>query len=268
MRVLRLLTLLVLIVAVAACSRGGRQARIDVLPADALYETAHEALLKNNNSRAVRYYQRLISRFPFGTFTEQAHLEMAYAQYRLKEHDQAISTVDRFLKTYPTHADADYAQYLRGVVNFYREASFIGRYVELDPSQRDQGAIRQSFIDFSKLLRDYPDSRYADDSRQRMVYLRNSLAQHEVNIAQYYLRRGAYVAAVNRSKYVLENYQQAPESGDALAIMAESYTRLGEQSLADDTRRVLELNYPDHPFLRGESMVERKALWRRLAPFG
>ena len=268
MRVLRLLTLLLLIVAVAACSRGTRQSRMDTLPADSLYETANEALQKNNNGRAIRYYQRLIARFPFGIYTEQAQLEMAYAQYRLKEPDQAISTIDRFLKTYPTHADADYAQYLRGVINFYREASFIGRYIELDASQRDQGATRQSFIDFSKLLRDYPDSRYADDARQRMVYLRNAMARHEVQIAQYYLRRGAYVAAVNRSKAVLENYQQAPESADALAIMVESYTRLGEQALADDTRRVLELNHPDHPFLHGASMINHKPLWRRAIPFG
>lgn len=268
MRVLRLFTLLLLIVVVAACSRGSRADRMNNLPADALYETAHEALQRNNDGRAIRYYQRLIARFPFGIYTEQAQLEMAYAQYRLKQPDQAISTIDRFLKTYPTHADADYAQYLRGVVNFYREASFIGRYIEIDATQRDQGATRQSFVDFSKLLRDYPNSRYADDARQRMVYLRNSMARHEVQIAQYYLRRGAYVAAVNRSKYILENYQQAPESGDALAIMAESYGRLGEQELADDTRRVLELNHPDHPFLRGESMVDPKALWRRMIPFG
>ncbi len=267
MRVLRLLTLLVLIVAVAACARGTREDRLNAMSADVLYETAHEALQKNNNTRAIRHYQRLIARFPFGTYTEQAHLEMAYAQYRLKEYDQAISTIDRFLKTYPTHADADYAQYLRGVINFYREASFIGRYVNLDASQRDQGSTRQSFIDFAKLLRDYPNSSYADDARQRMVFLRNSLARHEIQVAQYYLRRGAYVAAVNRSKHVLENYQQAPESGDALAIMVEAYSRLGEQALADDTRRVLELNYPDHPFLRGESPTDQKPLWRRVVPF-
>lgn len=268
MRFLRLLPLLLLIALAGACSRGARQAKTETLPLDQLYEQAHTSLVRGNNERAIRYYQRLIARFPFGLYTEQAQLELAYAQYRNKKPDEAISTVDRFLKTYPTHPKADYAQYLRGVINFYREASFIGRYVNIDPSLRDQGATRQSFIDFSKLLRDYPNSAYVDDARQRMTYLRNTMALHEVNIAKYYLRRGAYVAAINRSKHVIENYQQAPETGDALAVMVESYTRMGEQTLADDTRRVLEMNYPEHPYLRGEGITRGKPLWRRMVPFG
>lgn len=267
MRVLRLLSLLLLIVVIAAC-RGGSRDRLDTMPVDQMYETGHQALTRGNNDRAIRYYQRLISRFPFGPYTEQAQLDLAYVQYRAKRNDEAISTVDRFLKTYPTHPKADYAQYLRGVVNFYREASFIGRYVKLDPAARDQGATRQSFIDFSRLLREYPDSPYAEDSRLRMVFLRNQMARHEIMIAQYYLRRGAFVAAINRSKYVLENYQQAPEIGDALALMVESYKSMGEQQLADDTLRVLELNHPSHPYLRGESMTRGKAFWRKMIPFG
>lgn len=267
MRCLRLLLLLSLVVLVAACGRGTRQERTETLPVDQMYEEAKTSLVRGNNERAIRFYNRLIARFPFGLYTEQAQLEMAFAQYRAKMPDPAISTIDRFLKTYPTHAKADYAQYLRGVTNFYREASFLGRYVDLDPAQRDQGAPRQAFIDFSKLLRDYPNSAYADDARQRMIYLRNVMAQHEVGIARYYLRRGAWVAAVNRSKYVLENYQEAPESGDALAIMVEAYTEMGEQLLADDTRRVLELNHPDHPYLHGERIRSGKPLWRRLIPF-
>lgn len=267
MRVLRLLSLLLLIVVVAAC-RGGSRDRLDTMPVDQMYETGYQALVRGNNDRAIRYFQRLLSRFPFGPYTEQAHLDLAYAQYRAKRNDEAISTVDRFLKTYPTHPKADYAQYLRGVVNFYREASFIGRYVRLDPAVRDQGATRQSFVDFSRLLRDYPDSDYAEDARQRMIFLRNQMAQHEIAIARYYLRRGAFVAAINRSKYVLENYQQAPETGDALALMIESYLAMGEQQLADDTRRVLELNHPDHPFLRGASMTRGKPFWRKMIPFG
>lgn len=267
MRVLRLSLLLLFVVALAAC-RGGSRDRLDAMPVDQLYETGHTALVRGNNDRAIRHYQRLIARFPFGPYTEQAHLDLAYAQYRAKRNDEAISTIDRFLKTYPTHPKADYAQYLRGVVNFYREASFIGRYVKLDPATRDQGSTRQSFIDFSRLMRDYPDSAYADDARQRMIYLRNQMARHEIQIASYYLRRGAFVAAINRSKYVLENYQQAPQTGDALALMVESYQAMGEQDLAEDTRRVLEMNHPNHPFLRGESMGRGKPFWRKMIPFG
>jgi outer membrane protein assembly factor BamD len=267
MRCLRLLLLVSLVVLVAACGRGARQDKTETLPVDRMYEEARSSLVNGNNSRAIRYYTRLIARFPFGLYTEQAQLELAFAQYRDREPDAAISTVDRFLKTYPTHPKADYAQYLRGVTNFYREIGLIARYVNINAALRDQGAPRQAFIDFSKLLRDYPNSAYSADARQRMVYLRNMMAQHELNIASYYLRRGAWVAAVNRSKYVLENYQEAPEAGDALAIMVEAYTAMGEQLLADDTRRVLELNHPDHPYLHGESIRGGKPLWRRLIPF-
>lgn len=269
MRCLRLLPLLFLVVLVAACGRGRHQDKTEYLPVDQMYEIAHQALNNGNYERAIRFYQRLVARFPFGLYTEQAQLELAYAQYRSKKHDEAVSTIDRFLKTYPTHAKADYAQYLRGIANFYREASLLGRYIDLDPAVRDLNSTRQSFTDFAKLLRDYPDSRYAADARQRMVYLRNTLARHEVMVAAYYLRRHAYIAAINRCKYVLENYQQAPEVGDALALMVEAYENLGERQLADDTRRVLALNYPDHPFItEGRSVVERKSAWRRLVPFG
>lgn len=267
LRCLRVLLLLVLIVLAAACGRGTRQDKTETLAVDQMYEEARTSLVRGNNDRAIRFYTRLIARFPFGLYTEQAQLDLAFAQYRAKKPDAAISAVDRFLKTYPTHPKADYAQYLRGVTNFYREVGFIARYVNMDPALRDQGAPRQAFIDFSKLLRDYPNSAYAEDARQRMVYLRNVMAQHETGIARYYLRRGAWVAAVNRSKYVLENYQEAPEVGDALAIMVTAYLEMGEQQLADDTRRVLELNHPDHPYLKGESITSGKPLWRRLIPF-
>lgn len=268
MRCLRLLSLLFLVVAIAACGRG-RQDRTETLPVDQMYEAARTSLNNGNNDRAIRYLQRLIARFPFGLYTEQAHLDLAFAQYRAKRHDEAVSTVDRFLKTYPTHSKADYAQYLRGIINFYREASFMGRYVDLDPANRDMNSTRQSFTDFARLLRDYPESRYAADGRQRMVYLRNTLARHEIVVAAYYLRRHAYVATINRCKYVLENYQQAPQTGDALALMVEAYEQLGEQQLADDTRRVLELNHPEHTFLTEERSVSRKKpVWRRMIPFG
>ncbi len=268
MRCLRLLSLLSLLLLVVACG-GKRLDKTETLPVDQMYDAARMSLNNGNYDRSIRYYQRLIARFPFGLYTEQAHLELAYAQYRSKAHDEAISTVDRFLKTYPTHGKADYAQYLRGIINFYREGSFMGRFVDLDPASRDLNAPRQSFTDFAKLLRDFPDSTYAADARQRMIYLRNTLARHEIQVAAYYLRRHAYVAAINRSKYVLENYQQAPETGDALALMVQAYERLGEQQLADDTRRVLELNHPEHTFLTEDrSVVRRKPFWRRMIPFG
>jgi outer membrane protein assembly factor BamD len=267
-RFLRLLLLLTMIAALGACGWGSRQAATEVLPVDEMFASAHESLQRGNYERAIRYYQRLIARFPFGLYTEQAQLELAYAQFRASKPDEAISTVDRFLKTYPTHAKADYAQFLRGVINFQREASFLGRFVSIDASKRDQGAQRQSFIDFSKLVRDFPDSVHTDEARQRMVYLRNGMARHDVQIGQYYLRRGAYVAAVNRSIHVVENFQQAPEAGDALAIMVEAYQRMGEQTLADDTRRVLELNHPEHPYLRGQRIDSGKPFWRKMVPFG
>jgi outer membrane protein assembly factor BamD len=231
-----------------------------------MYREANQSMRAGNYERAVRYYRRLVARFPIGRYTEQAELELGYAQFKNRAYEEALSQVNRFIRQYPTHRHIDYAYYLRGLINFERESGLLERWIKPDATRRDQGFARQSFQDFGELLQRYPDSRYAADARQRMIHLRNDLAQAELNVASYYFRRGAYVAAQSRARTIIEIYQETPQAAEALAIMAESYARLGLDQLAADTRAVLELNYPDHPYLRGAWPARGNRFWQ-LVPF-
>ena len=161
----------------------------------------------------------------------------------------AITTIDRFIKLYPTHANMSYAFYLRGLINFGRGKGLAERWLPKDGSQRDPGMSLESFNDFSEVVKTFPESVYVEDSRLRMRYLRNQLAQHEVNVSNYYMRRGAYVASANRARYVIEKYQQTPAVPAALVLLVKSYKILELNDLAADALSVLELNYPDHPRL-------------------
>lgn len=266
----RLLLVLSVLVAVSGCSRFNifnRDDPLETLPVEQMYAEGKEALRNENWSRAARFYKRLNARFPYGPYTEQSQLELAYVLYKANEPEEALSTLSRFTKTYPAHPHIDYAYYLRALVNFQREATILDRLARIDQTQRDQASVRTAYNDFADLIRRYPNSRYAPDARQRMVYLRNQMARHEMTVARYYLRRGAYVAAAKRAQYLLETYPQAEQVPDALAVMSESYAQLGQEELAADARRVLEQNAPDHPYLRGE-WPNRRSLWRRLIPLG
>lgn len=263
----RLLALALLSLLLAGCGLfGGRQDPLETLPVEEMYAEGKDALMAGNYSRATRYYSRLVSRFPFGEYTEQAFLDLAYAQFKGGNTAEATSTLNRFIRTYPTHRHIDYAYYLKALINFSRENIFLERFARLDMTQRDQGATRQSFDDFAVLVQRFPSSRYAGDARQRMVYLRNLMARHELGVGLYYLKRGAFVAAANRGRFIIENYPQSQHQNDALALMAESYARLGEETLANDTRRVLELNDAGHPWLSG-NWPNRAGWWWKLIPF-
>lgn len=265
--VLRLLLVLLSLLAMAGCRNGIRSDELDTLPVEDLYKAGSTTLENGNFDRAERYLKRLSARFPFGSYNEQAQLKLAYAQYRLDKYDEALATINRFIKTYPTHPHVDYAYYVRGLVNFDRNRGLLNTLIPGDDALRDQQTAKQSFLDFSELLKRYPNSKYAGDARQRMLYLRNNLATHDLAIAKYYLRRGAYVGALNRAKHIVETFQETPMAADALAIMVECYRVLDEAALAADTLEVLKLNAPNHPYLSGE--VERKRSWlRRLWPFG
>lgn len=252
-------------VLLAGCN-GTKLDETETLPVEQLYGEAHSSMKAGNYERSSRYFKRLVARFPFGRYTEQAELELAFTQYRSRDPEEALSTINRFIRTYPTHPHIAYAYYLRALINFDRQGGFLERYIRQDSSRRDLANAKQSFQDFSELVQRYPGSAYARDARQRMIHLRNGLAQAELNTALFYFRRKAYVAAQNRAKYLLESYPQSPQGGDALAIMAESYARLGEAQLAEDTRKVLRLNYPQHPYLSG-GWPARRSLWKQLIPF-
>lgn len=260
------LLLLALLPLFVACGNRVRIEASETMPVDAMYAEAKRSLDENEIDRAVKFYERLVARFPYGRYHEQAQIELAYALYRDNKPDEALSAINRFIKIYPTHPRIDYALYLRGLVNFNRRVGLLEKYFSDDITRRDLQYARQSFQDFGELVSKYPNSEYAGDARLRMLHLRNGLANAELMVASYYFRRGAYVAAANRAKFLLETYQEAPAAADALAVMAESYRRLGRTQLGDETEQVLKLNYPEHPYLAGEWPAKRSA-WKQLNPF-
>jgi outer membrane protein assembly factor BamD len=266
----KLLLVLLLATMLGACSMfGSKRATDDNLPVDALYNKAHASLENADYAAATKSYERLIARFPSGEYNEQAQLDMAYAQYKDNKPDDALSTVNRFIKTYPSNKHVDYAYYLRGLINFDRTGGFIERVLKRSEAQmrRDQGYNLQAFDDFSELARRFPNGAYTADARQRMIYLRNVLAQYEINVASFYLRNKAYIAAANRAQYVIEHYQQSPQTGDALAILTRCYLALKQDTLAEQSRQVLALNYPGHPYLSDAKWPHAPSTWRKMVPF-
>ncbi len=268
--VLQMLVVLALVVSMSACSMfKSKGDTIDTMPVAALYDNAYSSLQNADYSAATKAYQRLIARFPSGEYNEQAQLDLAYSQYKDNQPDDALSTVNRFIKTYPSQKHVDYAYYLRGLINFDRTGTVLERFIPRAGSsaRRDQGYNLQAFDDFSELSRRFPDSAYTADARQRMIYLRNVLAQYEINVAEFYLRNKAYVAAADRSQYVIEHYQQAPQAGDALAILTRSYLALDQKAQADQARQVLALNYPEHPYLTDAKWPHPPSTLRKMVPF-
>ena len=245
---------------------GDKEAKSETLPVEQLYAESKDGLLNGDYNTSQKNYTRLIARFPYGPYSEQAQLELAYVTYKLGKPDDATSEIDRFIRTYPRHPHIDYAYYLKAVINFDINANLLSRLARQDTAERDLDGPTRSLSDFNEVVRRYPNSRYAPDARQRMVYLRNLLARHELNTGLFYYWHNASVAAVNRGKYVLENYPGSEFDGDAVALMAASYSSLGQKTLSDDSRRVLELNYPQHPYLKGH-WPRKKSLLRQLNPF-
>lgn len=210
--------------------------------AQKLYVEATDAMQGGDYATAVDYYEKLQARYPFGKYAMQSQINVAYAYYRHGEPESALAAADRFLKLHPNHPAAAYAYYLKGLANFNRSLTFFDRFIPTDTSQRDPGAATDSYTDFAEVVRRFPDSDYAEDARKRMIYLRNNLARHEVHVAHYYVRRGAFLAAANRSKYVVENYQRTPAVKEALKVMVTAYNKLGMTKLAEDAQRVLAYN--------------------------
>lgn len=215
--------------------------------ASQLYSAAKESLDDKDYKEAIDYFEKLEARYPFGTYAQQAELEIAYAYYKYEEPESAIAAAQRFIKMNPRHPNIDYAWYIMGLTNYNRGRTFIDKVLPQDPSQRDTTIMHQAYDDFSQLVKRYPDSKYAADSTQRLIYLRNNMARYEIHVADYYMRRGAYIAAANRAEYVIENYQRTTAVPGALVVMVRAYRKLGMDDLADDALRVLRLNYPDNP---------------------
>lgn len=226
--------------------------------AQKLYTEASGASAEGDYALAIKYYEILESRYPFGKFAMQSQLNVAYVYYRFSEPESALAAADRFIKLYPRHPATAYAHYLKGLINFNRSLGFLDRFMPTDTSQRDPGAAADSYKDFGEVVRQFPGSDYAEDSQKRMLYLRNNLARHEIHVARYYIDRGAFLAAANRAIYVVENYQRTPAMRDALLIMIQAYEELGMDELADDANRVLVLNEEQDIFIQDPSDFEEK----------
>ena len=235
------------------------------LPVSELYDKAHTSMEQGRWSTAVETFGRLIAQYPYGPYTEQALMEQAYAEHKAGKYDEAVSTIDRFIRTYPTHKNIAYLYYLRGLSNMSRNTVFLSKAFKLDMSTRDLQAPQQAYNDFNIVATRYPNSRYDADARQRMVFLRNEFARFELNTGLYYLQRGAWVSAADRATYLLETYPQTAYQNDAVALLAESYTRMGNATLAADARRVLQQNDPQHPWLAG-NWPKGKGIIARLYP--
>ncbi len=248
MQLLRKYSILgLLVLLIAGCSASERpDDETENWSAVELYDQAREYLLDGGFTPAVDHYEKLIARYPYGPYAEQARMDLAYAYFRDNQSDAALDAIDRFIKLYPLHEGVDYLYYLRGLVHFRREVSIFERIMPHDPSAREVATARRAFDGFLLLLKLHPDSKYAEDARQRMVYLRNRLAGHEIHVANYYMKREAYVAVNGRARFVLETYPGTPAVPQALALLVKSYRLLGQDELAATSLRLLQGNYPEH----------------------
>lgn len=217
--------------------------------AEQLYRDARDEMNSGNWEQARRQLDRIQARYPFGLHAQQAMIDTAYTYWREGSPELALATIERFQQQYPNHQSTDYMLYLKGLITFTPENAFLGNLMGQDPAERDPKGARASFDAFSELVQRYPDSKYADDARQRMTWLLNNIAMNEVHTARYYYERNAYVAAINRAETVIVDFQGTPAAEEALYIMMLSYDRLGMTDLRDDTRRVLVSNFPETRYL-------------------
>ena len=217
--------------------------------AEQLYKNAHEAMQDGNYTRAVKLFDTLEARYPYGRFAQQAILEGAFSNWRNSEQAAATAACDRFIRTYPNHPNVDYAYYLKGLVYFREDQGLFGYVYELDLSERDPKQMRESFAAFKELVQKFPQSNYAEDARIRMRYLTNALGMYEVHVASSYYARGAYVAAANRAQASLVNHPRTPSNEMALDLMVRSYRKLGLTQLADDAHAILEKTFPSSVYL-------------------
>ena len=253
---------LILMLCVAGC--GLLSDKIDETKdwsAQKIYSAAKEKLDEGSYEAAVKLYEKLEARYPYGRFSQQAQLEIAYAYYKDKEIASALTAAERFIKLHPNHPNVDYAYYLRGLANFNDDLGLLGSYTGQDMSERDPKSAREAFNAFKDLVTRFPDSKYAPDSILRLNYLVNTLASNEIHVARWYMRRGAFVAAANRAQFALKTYTQAPANEEGLLILVQAYDKLGMTDLRNDAERVLKTNFPKSKYLAG-NVGKDKPWWQ------
>ena len=230
--------------------------------AEQLYNAAKEDLENGSWDASIKGYERLEAKFPFGRYAQQAQLEVAYAYYKLGESAQCISALDKFVKLHPNHPNIDYALYLKGLANFKQDLGPLTHLAKQDLADRDPKAARESFETFKDLVTRYPESRYSNDARERMIYLVEALARHEIHVARYYIVRGAYLAAANRAQDAIVRFPNSPTHKEALEVLVESYDRMGMPDLRDDAKKVLAKNFPEDPMGQAGQNRAAKPWWK------
>ncbi len=234
----------------SGCSTGNDEDKYHDVPAKKLFDMFQNEVAHENYPEAIEMFESFDSQYPTSEYAEQALLEYIYSQYRVEEHALAVAASDRFLRLYPRSKNADYVLYLKGVVNSDQERSLFDEAFKEDLSQRDITFFRDAYHDFAALVGRYPRSPYASDAKHRMIFIRNLLVKHELNIAQFYFRKELYVAAVNRAVYIVENYSQSPHVEDALEIIIKSNEEMDFKSSMRDAIRVVKMNFPDAQILK------------------
>lgn len=238
-----------MLIAITGCA-SLQEDPLEGMSAHEIYLEAKDALDSGDYEKAIDYYSKLEARYPYGRYAQQAQLETIYAHYKAEEPAAAVAAADRFIKLHPRHLNVDYAYYMRGLASFEQKSTFLNRFFPRKISEHDPEVARESFRYFKELTIRFPESKYRDDAVERMEYLQASLAEYEVNVAHFYYQRGAYLAAANRGKYILENYPRSEAVPKGLAIMVKAYRAMELDDLADDSLRVLKLNFPDDPLVK------------------
>jgi outer membrane protein assembly factor BamD len=248
-RSLAAILVVLLLALVGGCNSGPTKDPTKGWSVDKLYVEAKGELNSGNYKRAIGYYEKLESRFPYGRYAQQAQLEVAYAYFKEREKASAITACDRFIKLYPNHPNVDYAYYLKGLVSFNEDLGLIAKFSNQDMTERDPAAMQESFDALQQLVTRFPASRYTPDALKRMQYLVNALASYEVKVAEYYLRRRAYVAAVNRAQTAITSYPRTPALERAFVVLVKAYQAMGITDLQKDAERLLKLNFPETKLL-------------------
>lgn len=261
-RILSSLLTLAIGLSLIGCNTNKNKDRYADWSAQKLYERAAYMVDKDRTSEAIKMYEALDSHYPFGAYTEQSHLDVIYVYYDQNDVPAALASADRFIQMHPRSANLDYAYYMRGLVKFHEGGGFLQRNFKLNGSYRQTTPNREAFNYFNQLVNRFPESPYSVDARQRMIYLRNSLAQSELNTAYWYIRRKAFLAAANRARYVVEHFEHSTAVPDALAVMVYAYRQLSLDVLANDAEQVLRVNYPENRTL------EKLEHYKEFHPFG
>ncbi len=260
--------LLVVVVFLAGCGIFSGQEPDETIgwSAQRLYGEAKDSMASKQWDQAIKYFEKLEARFPYGRFAQQAQLEIAYCHWKADERAAALAAAERFIKLYPNHPHVDYAYYLKGLINFNDDQGMLGFLGSQDMSDRDPKGAREAFDAFREVVTRFPESRYAADAAARMRYLVNSLAAHEVHVARYYMKRTAYLAAANRAQFAIKTYPQAPAVEEAVFILVKAYDALGMSELRDAADRVMQKNFPDSAYLKPGGRKPDVPWWRLWDP--